>query len=197
MKSTLLARAAAVLALAALPAAAAEIDSSVDPAALSEKKITELGLYLTAEDAHDALTDDPSIVFIDVRDPHEMAFIGHPLLIDRNVPRKLRTMEFVEKKGTYGWKDNPDFAAEVERVMQAEGLGKDAPVIVMCRSGGRSAMAADALAKAGFTRVWNLVDGFEGGKNEDGVRNVNGWRNAGLPWAYKIDPAKVWRPASE
>lgn len=25
----------------------------------------------------------------------------------------------------------------------------------------------------------------------DGRRNVNGWKNAGLPWTYKMDKAKV------
>ena len=37
----------------------------------------------------------------------------------------------------------------------------------MCRSGGRSAMAVNALAKAGFTKVYNIIDGFEGDKVED------------------------------
>jgi len=25
---------------------------------------------------------------------------------------------------------------------------------------------------------------------------MNGWRNAGLPWSYEIDPDVAWRPAN-
>lgn len=39
-------------------------------------------------------------------------------------------------------------------------LPKDGPVIVVCRSGRRSATAADILVKAGFSRVFNLTGGM-------------------------------------
>ena len=60
-------------------------------------------------------------------------------------------------------------------------------ILAMCRSGGRSAMVVNALAKAGFTQVYNIIDGFEGDKVEDpesvhhGKRMRNGWKNA-APW---------------
>ena len=43
----------------------------------------------------------------------------------------------------------------------------DDTLMVMCRSGGRSAMAANALAKAGFKKVYNIIDGMEGDANAD------------------------------
>ena len=55
-----------------------------------------------------------------------------------------------------------------------------------CRSGGRSALAVNALAKAGFTNVYNIIDGFEGDKVAEegslylGKRMKNGWKNSGL-----------------
>ena len=55
----------------------------------------------------------------------------------------------------------------------------------------RSARAADVLAKAGFTQVYNVVEGFEGDYGKTGRRDVNGWKNAGLPWTYKLDKAKI------
>jgi rhodanese-related sulfurtransferase len=46
---------------------------------------------------------------------------------------------------------------------------KEKPVIVICRSGQRSAAASSLLAKAGFTTVYNLRGG------------MGAWQGAGLP----------------
>jgi rhodanese-related sulfurtransferase len=62
----------------------------------------------------------------------------------------------------------------------------------------RSAAAINKLAEAGFTKVYNIVDGFEGDKEKDknspnvGKRTVDGWRNAGTPWTYDMDAALVF-----
>ncbi len=186
---------AAAALLMALPALAADIASSVDPASVSERRSTPLGLYLTPEDAQTALDADPGIVFLDVRDPIEIAFVGHPESVDAIVPLRLATHEFNAEAGTYQQRKNPDFLAQAEAAIAREGGGKDTPVFVICRSGGRSAMAARRLAEAGYTNVWNLIEGFEGDKNDAGARAVNGWRNAGLPWSYKIAPEVAWTPA--
>ena len=197
MTNRLLARFAGALALMALPALAAPIQTSLDLESVPKSKRTELGLYVTAEEAHRAIAADPSIVFIDVRDPHEVMFVGHPTPADANIPVKIATDRFDEKKGVYQMQDNPDFVAAVDRLLAAQGLDRSAPIVVMCRSGGRSAAAVKRLAEAGFANVWNMIDGFEGDKSKAGARDVNGWRNAGLPWAYEIEPEKAWRPATE
>ena len=68
----------------------------------------------------------------------------------------------------------------------------------MCRSGGRSALAVNALAQAGFTNVYNVIDGFEGDKVDDptsyydGKRMKNGWKNSGSPWTYDCEPDLLW-----
>ncbi|MDH3666843.1 MAG: rhodanese-like domain-containing protein [Paracoccaceae bacterium] len=81
--------------------------------------------------------------------------------------------------------------------MKRAGRTRFDPVFVICRSGGRSAIAARQLVDAGYTNVWNLVEGFEGDKNpETGQRELNGWRNAGLPWAYKLSSDTAWQPAT-
>ncbi|HET7832071.1 MAG TPA: rhodanese-like domain-containing protein [Gallionella sp.] len=46
---------------------------------------------------------------------------------------------------------------------------RDQPIIVMCRSGNRSAMACAMLGKQGFTQVYNLAGG------------VIAWQKANLP----------------
>jgi hypothetical protein len=53
---------------------------------------------------------------------------------------------------------------------------------------------ANRLAEAGFMQVGSVVDGFEGDMSKDGRRSVNGWKNAGLPWSYKLDKARMYFP---
>ncbi|TNF33257.1 MAG: rhodanese-like domain-containing protein [Deltaproteobacteria bacterium] len=56
-------------------------------------------------------------------------------------------------------------------MMSANKLDRDAPIVVMCASGGRSGRVVHALASAGFKSVASL----EGG--------MYGWRSARLPYA--------------
>jgi len=56
-------------------------------------------------------------------------------------------------------------------------------VLLLCRSGKRSALAAEAATKAGFAHVFNVLEGFEGELNEARQRGTgDGWRFRGLPW---------------
>lgn len=43
---------------------------------------------------------------------------------------------------------------------QAMSWDREAPLLLICRSGGRSGMVAQALGRAGFTRVMNLAGGM-------------------------------------
>ena len=177
---------------------AGDIASSVDASALPKKKQTPAGLYLTPKDAHEALEQDPSIVFIDVRDPIEVSFIGHAASMDANIPLATATHKFDPNKGAYQMQPNKAFLAQVKAAIAAADGGKDTPVFLMCRSGARSAVAARILLKAGYTNVWNIVEGFEGDKDKKtGTRSVNGWRNAELPWEYKIPATKAWSAEAE
>ena len=73
---------------------------------------------------------------------------------------------------------NPRFARELEAK-----VGKDATLLLLCRSGKRSALAAEVAAKAGFTRVFNILEGFEGEIDAQQHRGGgDGWRFHGLPW---------------
>jgi len=56
-------------------------------------------------------------------------------------------------------------------------------VLFICRSGGRSHNAAQLAMQAGYTQCYNVLEGFEGDKDEAGRRNTQGgWRARGLPW---------------
>ena len=185
-----------VPALVANNALAAQIESKLDISKVAKKRKTPFNKYLSAKEAHDALVKDGSIVFIDVRDPIEINFVGHSSGMDANVPlRTVSKKKFKSKKGSYGWKDNKHFVAEVDAMMKRQGHAKSDVVFLSCRSGVRSAVAARLLHKAGYTNVWNLVEGFEGSKDKKtGIRSKNGWRNAGLPWSYKIPETAAWQP---
>ena len=187
--------AAATMLAIALPAFAGEIATSVDPASLSKTRQTPLGLYVASADADKALQAAPGIVFIDVRSVPEFYFVGHANSADQNIPFRFISSEYNAEKSAYGWTDNRNFVAEVGALMAREGKGKDDPVFLMCRSGGRSVAAVRVLAEAGYTQVWSVIDGFEGGKDESGHRTNAGWRNENLPWTYRITADQHYAPA--
>ena len=161
---------------------------------IAEKRRTSLDLYATSNEAYDMWQAQPDLRILDVRTPEEFVFVGHAPMA-WNIPFTLLTYEWDPEKKALRWELNPDFVAAVK--------GWAAPgdtVLVTCRSGGRSAMAINALASAGFTGLYNILDGMEGSEVEDsdsvfdGMRMKNGWRNSGLPWAYQIDPARMLLP---
>lgn len=173
-------------------AQAAGIKSDVDAQALPAGKTTPLGLYLTSTAAHDALTAEPEILFVDVRDPIEITFVGHPKGLDKIVPLRVITHQVDPNSGQYAAATNPNVVAEFNTLFRAKGKSKSDPLFVTCRSGSRSAVAVRLLVEAGYKNVWNLIEGFEGDRDENGVRSRNGWRNAGLPWSYKLEKGVAW-----
>ncbi|WP_346799095.1 rhodanese-like domain-containing protein [Halomonas sp. Bachu 37] len=160
---------------------------------------TQLGLYLTASEAYDLLQEQDDALLIDVRDPIEIKFTGFAEPTDIHVPWMLADRDkFDEQARTWAMAANEDFARQIEAQLDMHGASDATPLIVMCRSGAtRSAPAADVIADMGYTQVYSVSDGFEGGKLEEGnsagVRARNGWRNSGLPWSYEIDPDVAWQ----
>lgn len=168
-------------------------------AELSKKKQTELALYVTAPEAYDMLKDHTAeTLFIDVRTRAEVAFLGMPTIADANLPYLLAGDwdNWDEKKKTYKLTPNSGFLPEVEGLLAKKGLTKESKIVVMCRSGSRSAKAANLLAKAGYKNVFTVTDGYEGDKAKEGdhkgERVVNGWKNSGLPWSYKLNKEKMY-----
>ena len=107
-------------------------------------------------------------VLVDVRTNEERVFVGH-------VPGSVHVPWAT---GTALLR-NPRFARELEAKLG----GKDKVALLLCRSGKRSALAAEAAAKAGLQLVFNVVEGFEGDIDEQFQRGrINGWRSHGLPW---------------
>ena len=125
-------------------------------------------LHLKSREAYKALSANPRAVLLDVRDPVEYSFVGHPMGA-MNVPWKLAPAMNL----------NNNFVAEVRtRIRDLE-----TPIFLLCRSGQRSLQAAQALALAGYRNLTNIDDGFEGDLNADKHRStVSGWRYHRLPW---------------
>jgi len=151
---------------------------------------------VTPSQALEMMEKDPGHTFlIDSRTRAEYQLIGHPKGAC-NVPLKFWTGKFGEKK--YGMAANPNFAQDLLSRFDP----KTDTLLFMCRSGGRSCVACDKAVMAGFAKnkVFNIMDGFEGGKVKCkssaycGQRKVGGWRNEGLPWTYSIDKKLLYQP---
>jgi rhodanese-related sulfurtransferase len=187
--ATALLIAGAALGPAALAAAPLELAEPVAEDSLPESKRTAPGLYITAAEAGPVLERHANVALIDVRTPSETMLIGYPVAAAANIPSKFVDPElgYDAKKGVYKMIDNPAFVDEMTAWLASDAAQGIDTLLIMCRSGSRSAAAIGKLVEAGVdVTLYNVVDGFEGDKNEGGVRAVNGWRNAGLPWTYKV-----------
>ena len=171
---------------------------SVDPSKVPEIKQSDLKLYVTAAEAFEMKKGNEKVLLIDVRTPEELQYVGNVgAMMDVNVPYVLNDISgYDEKMKHYKNAANSDFVTSVNDLVAKKGLDKDSEIILMCRSGDRSSKGASLLGKAGYTKVYSVVDGFEGDKASDGAnkgkRTVNGWKNANLPWDYKMDKDKMY-----
>jgi rhodanese-related sulfurtransferase len=162
---------------------------------LPKGKQTVLGLYVTSKEAFEKWQADPEKVkILDVRTPEEYIFVGHPEMA-WNIPLAFQTYQWDSLKGRFAIEPNPDFIDQVKYQFTP-----DDTLLIICRSGGRSAMAVNMLAEKGFKDSYNVTDGMEGDLVKDpdnlfeGKRMKNGWKNSGLPWTYQVNPEKLRLP---
>jgi rhodanese-related sulfurtransferase len=194
--ATLLAAAGLAVSSTASAGADEQPDSHRATTRLAAEKQTTLGLYVTAKEAYEKWKAAPDkVTVLDVRTPEEFLFIGHADMA-WSIPLAAQKYQWDAEKKQFPMQPLPDFVARVQKVAKPGDT-----LLVMCRSGGRSAMAVNLLAKAGFKNVYNITDGMEGDAVKDpdsvfnGQRLVNGWKNSGLPWTYRTDPARTVWPA--
>jgi rhodanese-related sulfurtransferase len=165
---------------------------------LPKEKETVLGLYVTAKEAYEKWKADPEKVkILDVRTPEEYLFVGHPTMAWK-IPVAVQSYEWDAGKKQFPMKPLFDFAARVTQVAKP-----DDTLMAMCRSGGRSAIAVNFLAKAGFKHVYNIIDGMEGDANADSESVAqaqplkDGWKNSGCPWTKKLTPERMVLPKTQ
>lgn len=148
----------------ALPDTAAEIFERA--AARARDAGLDYAGAVTPAEAH-RLAELGAASIVDVRTRAEWEFVGH-----------IEGSSLVEWRAWGATDPHPDFVAKV-----AERHGPEEALLLLCRSGVRSHHGAQALAKAGFARAYNILQGFEGDRDARGRRStVGGWRFAGLPW---------------
>ncbi len=126
------------------------------------------------EEAWRLLAEDPTAVLIDVRTQPEWALVGVP-----DLSAIGKETVFVSWQLFPAMNENPNFAAE----LAARNVTPEQLALFVCRSGNRSAAAAAAMTSEGFTRCYNVVEGFEGAL--DGARHrgsLGGWKAKGLSW---------------
>jgi len=156
-------------------------------ASLPEGKKTALGLYVTAEQAYEKWKAAPDkIKIIDVRTPEEYLFVGSPEMAWK-IPVAVQSYVWDAEKKHFPMKPLLDFVSRVQTIAKPEDT-----LMVMCRSGGRSAIACNLLAQAGFKKVHNIIDGMEGDGNGDSESAVQGgWKNSGCPWTKKLTTERM------
>ena len=161
-------------------------------------KQTVLGLYVTAREAYEQYRAAPDRVkIIDVRTPEEFMWVGHAPIAWK-IPFVAVTYQWDADKKQFPVHPLPDFVARARQVATP-----DDTLMVMCRSGGRAAMAINLLAQAGFRKVYNIIDGMEGDAVQDpdsifnGRRLKNGWKNSGCPWTYELTGDRLLLPAAQ
>jgi rhodanese-related sulfurtransferase len=129
---------------------------------------------VSARDAWRRLESEAGATLVDVRTAAEWSYVGLPDLRELGGRALL-----IEWQGFPEMQLNADFADEVARAVP----DPDTPVFFLCRSGARSAGAAAAMAERGYTRCYNIADGFEGDLDSSRRRGgVGGWKASGLPW---------------
>lgn len=164
-------------------------------------------------EAYDMLNAMPDTYLIDVRTQAEYQFVGHPLKAYL-FPYMFFTTQFSKAEDNQGYQfsaKNKDFLTEIGKVFK-----KTDNLLIICREGVRSALAAKDLIEAGFKNIYHVTDGFEGAlfpysedpnknkyfralakrSNIEGFehRRHYGWQWWGLPWTYDMDPKYIYPP---
>ena len=102
----------------------------------------------------------------------ELQAAGEATIVDVRTRSEFEQVGRIEGTELIEWRLDGDQHPDprfLPRLVQRHDRGT--ALLLICRSGVRSHYAAEVAAAAGFSRVYNVLDGFE-----------KGWRPAGLPW---------------
>ena len=133
---------------------------------------------VAVRDVWERLKSAPASILVDVRTRAEWAFVGLPDL--STLGKRVVTVEwqtFPENSV------DPAFTQRLTAALSGFGADTGTEMFFICRSGGRSRMAAEALAELGYQHCHNVADGFEGPLDAERHRGrAGGWKAAGLAW---------------
>jgi rhodanese-related sulfurtransferase len=167
------------------------------PEPTNPERQTPWKLYVDSKEAFAMKSEQGGkVLLVDVRDPVEIMFTGFAPAVDVVVPFMVANRgKWNEQRSVYQVEKDPNFETNIAKALEARGLSKDTPILLMCRSGGeRGAPSAKELWGKGYSKVYVVTDGFEGDTVKAGDKKnwrlVDGWKNSGLPWSYTLDKAK-------
>jgi len=137
----------------------------------AQQRAKDMGLpykgALLPMEAYRVLQESAQAQLVDVRTRAELDWVG-----------RIPGAKTIELSSYPGMRANPDFLMQL-----TEQVDRNLPVLFVCRSGARSNQAAQIASEAGFIACYNILEGFEGDKDEQGHRGQSsGWKAAGLPW---------------
>ena len=133
---------------------------------------------VTVKTAWNELANSAGAALVDVRTKAEWSYVGVPVLDTIG-----KATIFVEWDDFATGTPVPDFLGRLTAELARKGVAKDAPVYFICRSGNRSRHAAVAATAGGYTRAYNVADGFEGRLDAQRHRATAGsWKGEDLPW---------------
>jgi rhodanese-related sulfurtransferase len=138
----------------------------------AQQRAEEMGLAykgaLLPAEAFAVLQAMPEARIVDVRCQAELDWVGR---IPGAIEIELRTYP--------GMQPNPHFLDQLSDKIADD----NAVLMFICRSGNRSDHAATIMSQNGFPNCYNILEGFEGDKDENGHRGQQaGWKAARLPW---------------
>jgi len=164
-------------------------------------------------EAHDMLNTVPDTYLIDVRTRAEYQLVGHAINAYL-FPYMFMNSDLKKNDGKYEYQINAKNKAFIEEISKV--FKKTDNLLIISRSGVRSALAAKELLKAGFKKVYDVENGFEGPEfpffldnnkqkfyrqlaKRNKIHGFNhrrhyGWQWWGLPWTYQIDPKFIYPP---
>lgn len=129
---------------------------------------------ISASEAWQICQKDPRTLLIDVRSSMEFLFVGHP--------QGAIHVPWIDEPD---WVVNKDFVTDIRKLALGglQDTTDDMAIILICRSGIRSAEAGRVLLEAGILNIYNIDEGFEGKLDESHHRSsIGGWRYHDLPW---------------
>jgi rhodanese-related sulfurtransferase len=132
---------------------------------------------LFATDACELPSTDVDSALVDVRTLTKWAYVGVP------DPTSIgKAALFLEWQSFPATRVDTGFAARLSALLQDARATKEAPVLFLPRFRARSRHAAIAMTSAGWTRCFNIRDGFDGPLDPWRRRNVvGGWTAVNLP----------------
>ncbi|MFZ6850069.1 rhodanese-like domain-containing protein [Undibacterium sp. RuRC25W] len=127
---------------------------------------------LSPSEAYKLLQSTPSALLVDVRTNAERDWIGKVLIKPEQ--------HFAVQWSLYpGGAPNAEFLTQLQTVTS----NQDTAILFLCRSGVRSRHAAKLATEHGYTNCYDILQGFEGDKDEHGHRKtIGGWCYQDLPW---------------